>query len=290
LTKENTWRGPFVISGLSGAGKSVLSRALEDLGYLCVDNIPLNLLLPLFQQTENPDRLVVVLDVRTQGLASEFPKILAELRQRFPKLQLLFVEADEAILRQRFSVVRRPHPHRGLSLEQAIFSEREELETLSNRADYRIDTSRLTPHQLRREIWSLAGVGDPATLMSVEFQSFSYLRGVPETASLVLDVRFLPNPFFVAELRDLSGSDPEVRDWLLLQDATGEAIEDFSRILAKLIPKYAAEMKTHLLLAFGCTGGRHRSVFMTEALAERCRQTFPKLNLNINHRDRDHWR
>jgi len=287
---ETRWRGPFVISGLSGAGKSVLSRALEDLGYLCVDNIPLNLLLPLFQQTEDPDRLVVVLDVRTKGLASEFPGILAKLRQSYPGLQLLFVEAGEAILRQRFSVVRRPHPHRGLSLDQAITSEKEELATLSDRADYRIDTSKLTPHQLRREIWSLAGVGDPATLMSVEFQSFSYLQGVPETASLVLDVRFLPNPFFVTELRELSGSDPEVRDWLLAQPASGEAIEDFSHILIKLIPEYAAEMKTQLLLAFGCTGGRHRSVFMTEALAKRCRQAFPKLNLNIHHRDRDQWR
>ena len=288
--KHESWHGPFVISGLSGAGKSVLSRSLEDLGYLCIDNIPLELLEALFRQTESPERLVVVLDVRTRGLAARFPGILKELRSRHPELKLLFVEAAESVLQQRFSVVRRPHPFRGLPLLKAIRGESEELEPLKELADFRMDTTRLTPHQLRREILELAGVHDPSELMTLEFQSFSYLRGVPETASMVFDLRFLPNPFFEARLRTLSGSDSEVRDWLLKQEGVEESITLFSTLIRNLIPKYVVEMKTYLLIAFGCTGGRHRSVFATEAVAEECRRAFPDMAIRMLHRDRDQWR
>ena len=284
------WRGPFVVSGLSGAGKSVLSRSLEDLGYICVDNIPLGLLRPLFEGTENPDRLVVVLDVRRRGLAAELPGILEGLRRDFPGLQLLFVEAGESVIQQRFSVVRRPHPFRGLGLLEAIRGEQRELEPLGRIADFRLDTSRLTPHQLRREILELVGFRDPASLMTVEFQSFSYLRGVPETASMVLDVRFLPNPFFHNELRELSGSDREVSEWLMEQDGVPDNVSRFSALISDLIPKYAAEMKTYLLIAFGCTGGRHRSVFMAESMSEYCHGAFPEMAIRILHRDRDQWR
>jgi len=287
---QQDWRGPFVVTGLSGAGKSVLSRSLEDLGYLCIDNIPLELLEALFERTETPERLVVVLDVRTSGLAARFPAILEKLRRGFPRLKLLFVEADQTILQQRFSVVRRPHPFRGLPLLEAIRGEERELEPLKQLADFRLDTSRLTPHQLRREILELAGVHDPSELMTVEFQSFSYLRGVPETASMVFDLRFLPNPFFEPGLRALSGSDPEVRDWLLAQEGVKENIALFSTLIRDLIPKYAAEMKTYLLIAFGCTGGRHRSVFTTEAVADDCRRAFPDMAVRMLHRDRDQWR
>lgn len=284
------WHGPFLISGLSGAGKSVLSRSLEDLGYNCVDNIPLELLAPLFEGTQDKQRLVVVVDVRAKGLVSNFPAILSRLRQKIPELQFLFVEADETVLQQRFSVVRRPHPFGNLPLAGAIHGEKSKLEPLRQQADLCLDTSKLTPHELRREVLELVGFEDPAQLMTLEVQSFSYLRGVPETASLVLDVRFLPNPFFLPELRPLSGSDTEVKHWLREQADVGELISQYSGLVSKLIPKYAAEMKTHLLIAFGCTGGRHRSVFIAEELFETWREAFPDLLLKIFHRDRDQWR
>jgi len=287
---EKQWQGPFVISGLSGAGKSVLSRSLEDLGYICVDNIPLNLLRPLFEQAEKPKRLVVVVDARAKGIGLKLPGILESLRRDFPGLQLLFVEAQELVLQQRFSVVRRPHPFRDLPLLEAIRGEMRELEALKHLADFCLDTSNLTPHQLRREILELVGYRDPMTLMTVEFQSFSYLRGVPETSSMVLDVRFLPNPFFNSDLRQLSGSDEEVRDWLMAQENVQETLTRFSTLISDLIPKYAAEMKTYLLIAFGCTGGRHRSVFFAERMSEYCRKTFPGMAIRTSHRDRDQWR
>lgn len=284
------WQGPFVISGLSGAGKSVLSRSLEDLGYICVDNIPLDLLSPLFEQAEKPSRLVVVLDVRAEGITLKLPGILESLRNDFPGLQLLFVEARESVLRKRFSVVRRPHPFRNLPLDDAIRGEMRELQPLRHLADFCIDTSNLTPHQLRREILNLTGSRDPMKLMTVEFQSFSYLRGVPETASMVLDVRFLPNPFFQTDLRELSGSDSAVREWLLKRQNVQENLRRFSTLISDLIPEYAAEMKTYLLIAFGCTGGRHRSVFFAEWMSDNCRKAFPEMAIRILHRDRDQWR
>ncbi len=284
------WRGPFVISGLSGAGKSVLSRSLEDLGYTCIDNIPLDLLPPLFERAEEPERLVVVLDVRAKGLALQLPGILEGLRRDFPGLQFLFVEAGESVLQQRFSVARRPHPFRGLPMIEAIRAENRELEPLRGLADFRLDTTRLTPHQLRREILEMVGFSDPSTLMTVEFQSFSYLRGVPETASMVFDVRFLPNPFFCPDLRELSGSDRKVSDWLIRQKGVPDHLSSFSTLIKGLIPEYAAEMKPYLLIAFGCTGGRHRSVFMAESMSEICRAEFPEIAIRTQHRDRDQWR
>lgn len=282
------FRGPFVITGLSGGGKTVLSRSLEDLGYHCVDNIPLDLLEELFGRCEEIEKLVVVLDVRAAGMSEKYPEIHARLTRQHEMLRLIFVEATVAVLEQRFSVARRPHPLRDRGLEQAIVEEKRRLEPIRQLADLVVDTTSLSPHDLRRHILELAGVDKPAELMKIEIQSFSYLQGVPSTASLVFDVRFLPNPYFEETLRPLSGTDSEVAQWLSEQNQVLEAVDRIGSLVKYLVPAYARELKTHLLVAVGCTGGRHRSVFVAEQLARSLEGR--DQTVNIQHRDRDNWR
>jgi UPF0042 nucleotide-binding protein len=281
--------GPFVITGLSGAGKSVLSRSLEDIGYVCVDNIPLELVPSLFERTEGEmNRLVVVLDIRTQGMIQRFPEFFRELKDGIPTLRLIFVEASPQVLLRRFSVARRPHPLRELSLEQAITEERNGLEGVRNLADIIFETSELSPHDLRRQVLALAGGNGDGPTMTLEVQSFSYQQGVPATASLVFDVRFLPNPFFEEELRAFSGDDQPVADWLGAFPEVGEAVDRVMDLISYLLPKYAAELKTNLGVAMGCTGGRHRSVYV----ANRVGEALKKLghDVVVHHRDKERWR
>jgi UPF0042 nucleotide-binding protein len=281
--------GPFVITGLSGAGKSVLSRSLEDIGYVCVDNIPLELVPRLFDRTEGElDHLVVVLDIRTQGMIQRFPAFFRELKERIRTLRLIFVEASPQVLLRRFSIARRPHPLRELSLEQAITEERNALESVRDLADIIFETSELSPHDLRRQVLALAGDNGDGPTMTLEVQSFSYQQGVPATASLVFDVRFLPNPFFEEELRAFSGDDQEVADWLGGFPEVEEAVAKIMDLISYLLPRYAAELKTNLGVAMGCTGGRHRSVYV----ANRVGEALKKLghDVVVHHRDKDRWR
>jgi UPF0042 nucleotide-binding protein len=283
------FHGPFVITGLSGAGKTVLSRSLEDIGYICVDNIPLDLVPLLFARTtENLQRLAVVLDVRTPGMIQLFEEFYRELQGHYDGLRLIFVAASPEILLRRFSVARRPHPLRHLSLEQAIAEERETLQAVRSLADLVFDTTGISPHDLRRQILELAGSDRDRQPLTIEIQSFSYLQGVPATASLVFDVRFLPNPFFEPTLRSLAGDDEPVAEWL---DASTEVREAFSRIqdlISYLLPRYAEELKSHLGIALGCTGGRHRSVYMAERVAGALRDSGHEVV--VHHRDKERWR
>lgn len=284
-----SFSGPFVITGLSGAGKSVLSRSLEDIGYDCVDNIPLELVPELFDRpAEELARLVVVLDVRAKGLAESFPAIHRSLSERFPRLRLVFVEASPETLLRRFSVVRRPHPFRDRSIEQAVADEQAALQGVRGLADLVVDTTHLTPHDLRRQVLSLAGIDAQQTLLTVEVQSFSYLQGVPPTASLVFDVRFLPNPYFVDQLRLLAGDDAPVVEWFAGQPEIDETMERLENLVGWLLPRYGAELKSDLLIAVGCTGGRHRSVYLTERLAASLKASGH--HVVIHHRDKDRWR
>lgn len=285
---SSLFRGPFVITGLSGGGKTVLSRSLEDLGYNCVDNIPLELVEELFRKSQDREKLVVVLDVRAAGMSETFPEIHARLNQQYQMLRLIFVEASDVVLEQRFSVARRPHPLRDMVLERAISEEKIRLEPIRRLADLVVDTTSLSPHDLRRHILELAGVESPAELMKIEVQSFSYLQGVPSTASLVFDVRFLPNPYFEETLRPLSGTDAPVAEWLTGHEEVIEATQRIEDLLEYLVPAYARELKTYLLVAVGCTGGRHRSVFVAEKLAQGLRDR--KHSVDLHHRDRDNWR
>ncbi len=287
---EFAFRGPFVITGLSGSGKTVLSRGLEDIGYQCVDNIPLDLVQALFERSAaDLARLVVVLDVRTKGFTDAFPAVFQELKGASPTLQLVFVEASPEVLLRRFSVSRRPHPLRDRNIERAIADEARSLAPVRTLAHLIIDTNQLSPHDLRRHVLDLGGIGETAQdLLSVEVQSFSYLQGVPPTASLVFDVRFLPNPYFEESLRALAGDDPAVSTWLDRHGEVKEAVTRMSDLVTWLLPRYGAELKTHVTIAVGCTGGRHRSVYVAERLASSIRDA--GYRAVIDHRDKDRWR
>lgn len=286
---EPGFNGPFVITGLSGAGKTVLSRSLEDIGYICVDNIPLDLVPLLFARTsEDLERLAVVLDIRTPGMIQLFPEFFRDLQVQHEGVRLIFVEASPEILLRRFSVARRPHPLREFSLEKAIAEERSQLSVVREMADLVFETTGLSPHDLRRQVLDLAGGTRSRQPLVMELQSFSYLQGVPATASLVFDVRFLPNPFFEPELRSRSGDDAEVRDWLDRSSEVAEASERIMDLLSYLLPRYAEELKSHLGIAFGCTGGRHRSVYMAERVAAELRQN--GYEVVVHHRDKQRWR
>lgn len=289
MATRELFLGPFVITGLSGAGKTILSRSLEDIGYLCVDNIPLDLVPDLFERSEVDRRqLVVVVDVRAKGLTTKLPQIYRQLVGRYPGLRLVFVESSPEILLRRFSVARRPHPLRDRSLEQAIADERDVLREVRALADLIIDTTSLSPHDLRRHVLSLAGVDGAHQLLTIEVQSFSYLQGAPPTASLVFDVRFLPNPFFEEGLRSLAGDDPAVAEWLAASPQVEEAMAKVDDLLAYLLPRYAEELKTLVQIAFGCTGGRHRSVYVAERTAGSLREL--GYEVAVHHRDKDRWR
>jgi UPF0042 nucleotide-binding protein len=287
---ERSFRGPFVITGLSGSGKTILSRSLEDMGYLCVDNIPLSLVSDLFQATaEDADRLVVVLDVRARGMAQRFPEIFRSLKTQHPNLRLVFVEASNDVLLRRYSVARRPHPLRERGIEASIASERRSLEGVRELADLIVDTTDLSPHDLRRQVLSFgAGEDEVPQPLTVEVESFSYLQGAPSTASLVFDVRFLPNPYFQESLRALAGDDEDVRTWLDDQPEVEEAVRRLIDLVRFLLPQYGQELKSYLTIAIGCTGGRHRSVYVADRVARALTESGHEVVLR--HRDKEQWR
>lgn len=278
-----------MLTGLSGAGKSQAIHALEDLGYFCVDNLPTALLPALAQSAEHnvagATPKAVVVDMRDPAFLDEFPRALADLRRR-PLLGtlLIFLEADDSILVQRFSETRRPHP---LAADQTVLDgvakEREALGQIRRMADTVFDTSELTVHDLRRAFKDLSRVGLDKPLV-VTVLSFGYKHGIPLETDLLFDVRFLPNPHFVPALRPLTGRDRAVQEYLDNAEATGLFVDKTIDLLRFLIPRYAAEGKTYLTVAVGCTGGRHRSVVVAESLRQRL-AGLDGVRLRLEHRD-----
>ena len=272
-----------IVTGLSGSGKSYVNKCLEDMGYLCVDNLPLELVEPLLDHVTA--RLVgVILDVRNPGFAARFPEILGRLRSRCPGTRLLFLDASEESLIRRFSETRRPHPLAGeSSLLTALRNEREMLKAVRAVADVVVDTSALTVHELR-SIIQKTFVGDPSRArMVVSTTSFGYKFGVPHDVDLLFDVRFLANPHFVPELKGKTGLDPAVQAYIE-QDPESEAfLTRLIDFLEYLVPRYEKEHKSYLSIGIGCTGGKHRSVYVAERLAEVLkRKGFP---VRVSHRD-----
>jgi UPF0042 nucleotide-binding protein len=258
-----------VVTGLSGAGKSIVTRCFEDLGFRCVDNLPLELIEPLFTHIWQGPGVpwVVVVDVRTQGFTHAFPDLMTRLKAAYPAVRLVFVEATTDAIVRRFSETRRPHPYRSMALVDAVARERAELEPLRALADERLDTTGLTPHELRAEVASRFGSTELALPMVVRCESFGFRYGLPPEANLVFDLRFLPNPHFVPELRPLPGDHPQVSAWL---EREAEVETTFVRIrdmVEALLPAYKREQKSYLVVAFGCTGGKHRSVYFADRLA-----------------------
>jgi RNase adapter protein RapZ len=279
----------IVITGLSGAGKSHAIRALEDLGYFCVDNLPLALI-PTFadltlRRSGEIRRAAVVVDIRGGRQLSGFPDMYRKLeRRRNLRPALIFLEAEDRVLLRRFSETRRPHPlapHR--SAAEGLREERRQLKSIRELADRIVDTSLLSVHELRRAILGLAGGAALAGPLAVTFLSFGFKHGPPMDADLVFDVRFLPNPHFVPELRPFLGSNPRVARYVLRSPAARRFMRLTTALLRFLLPEYIAEGKSYLTIAIGCTGGRHRSVAIAEALA-RALKDVPGVSLRVRQR------
>jgi len=277
-----------VLTGLSGSGKSEAVRALEDLGYFCVENLPTSLIETLADTVSDGqsriDRAAVVVDMRDPDFLQRFPDALAGIRRRKGLgVVVIFLEASDAALVRRFSETRRPHPIGGDQVLESILREREHLETVKQLADKVFDTSDLTVHELRRVFTDLSR-GRPDAQLVVTMVSFGYKHGIPLEADLLLDVRFLPNPHFDLALRPMTGRDREVQEFIVNAEAAKTFLEKTTDLLRFLIPQYASEGKSYLTVGVGCTGGRHRSVVIAERLRRRLART-EGVRLRVKHRD-----
>jgi UPF0042 nucleotide-binding protein len=284
---------PFIVrTGLSGSGKSQAIRALEDLGYFCVDNLPTTLIPTLAKLSlragGDMNKVAIVVDVREGGFLSSFPKIFQGLR-KMPRLNpvLIFLEADNAALVRRFSETRRPHPLApDRSVSEGIRDERARLNKIRDLADEIIDTSDMTVHELRHFFMTLSRDRSRARLV-ITVLSFGYKHGVPVDADLVFDVRCLPNPHFVPALRKRTGRDRAVAQFLEREESTREFMDRLEEYLKYVIPHYVAEGKSYLTIAIGCTGGRHRSVMIAERL-RRGLSDIGGARVRVRHRDISH--
>jgi RNase adapter protein RapZ len=297
LTKERTaahkraGRGqPFIVlTGLSGSGKSQAIRALEDLGYFCVDNLPTTLIPTLAKLSLRAggdiEKVAIVVDVRERNFLSLFPTVFRQL-QRMPRLNplLIFLEASDASLVRRFSETRRPHPlATGRSVTEGIRDERDRLSPIRAMADELVDTSDMTVHELRHFFNTVSR--DPARVqLTVTILSFGFKHGLPVDADLVFDARCLPNPYFVAALRKRTGRDRAVVRFMERDGSTVEFIERLEAYLRYVVPRYVNEGKSYLTIAIGCTGGRHRSVMIAERL-RRALAGVPGATIRLRHRD-----
>ena len=260
-----------IVTGMSGSGKASVLKAFEDLGFYCVDNLPVDLIPKFAELTRNsPDivRAALVVDIREGEALERFPALYRELRQQIPAL-LIFLHARDAVLLRRFSETRRPHPLGGhMPLRQGIARERKLLATIRNLADLVVDTSHFNVHELRNFISDHFRKSAEQRSMLISCISFGYRYGIPSDSDLVFDVRFLPNPNYIPQFHDLSGKDPKVAKYIRSFPQTREFNQHISELLAYLIPHYVREGKSYLTLAFGCTGGRHRSVMIAESIAK----------------------
>lgn len=277
-----------IITGLSGAGRSEAAKALEDLGYFVIDNLPPALIGKMAELAQRPGSAVqhvaLVVDVRGGQFFSELTQALKDLVQRGVDYRIIYLTADDEALVRRFEATRRRHPLAD-RITDGIARERGLLESLRASADLVIDTSDLTVHDLRDRIVGVFSRQPGETRLQVTVTSFGYKFGIPMDADLVLDVRFLPNPHWVEELRPLPGTDPRVREFVTSRQATADFLERFEEMLEVLIPGYLTEGKRYLTVAIGCTGGRHRSVVVGEEVAEMLRRR--GLPVAIEHRDID---
>ena len=278
----------LIITGLSGAGKTQAVRSLEDLGFFCVDNLP-PALIPKFaelcsQSEGKVNKIALVIDIRGGEFFNDLFQALEDLKAMGVYYEILFLEASDEVLVKRFKETRRRHPltPQG-SVIDGISLERKRLRELRGRADIIFDTSGLTPHQLKEEILNIWGKDNRKKGLSITIMSFGYKYGIPLDTDLLMDVRFLPNPYYVPELKLLTGSDPEVQEYVFKSPACREFLTKYFDLLKFLIPNYIREGKAHLVIAIGCTGGRHRSM----ALANRLGQLLQEedYQVTVKHRD-----
>jgi len=263
----------IVISGLSGSGKSTAVRTFEDLGAYCVDNLPTALLpkvLDLFGESTMDHRLVILgMDIRERTFLASFPDVFRGIRERGIPIRLLFLTASENVLVRRYSETRRVHPLGGTgSLLDAIREEKKEMEPLERMADQVVDTSEMSLRDLREEVMTICDGTRVPRELSITLLTFGYKYGIPFDTDLVFDVRFLPNPYFISELKHKTGLDDAVRSFVMGKGETKSFLEEYFRFLGYLIPRYREEGRAYLTIGIGCTGGRHRSVVIARATAE----------------------
>lgn len=276
----------LLVTGMSGAGRSTVSAVLEDLGWFVIDNLPVDLIARVsdLAASGSPDFVGVAFIVGRSGRVQpdQLLAVLTELRAQHVSCRLLFLDAPDDVLIQRFEGTRRRHPFPAPSVASAISGERSQLAALRESADLVIDTGGLTIHQLRRRVAEAFHVGESAATMRVSLVSFGYSRGLPRDVDIVFDCRFLPNPHWVEELRPYSGLDEPVARYVLDQTDAQHFVNDVVALLSWQIPAFAGEGKSYLSIAVGCTGGRHRSVALCEEIARRL--PFPT---TVFHRDVD---
>ena len=275
-----------IITGLSGSGKGSVLKVFEDMGFYAVDNLPIDLI-PTFadlcRHSREISRAALVVDIREGGALKRFPRIFRELR-RENRVYLLFLEAGDAVLQRRFSETRRPHPlGAGTPVLRSIQAERTTLRSIQRLADLTLDTSQFNIHDLRRLILSRFRGSEQEPVLLVSVNSFGFKFGVPSDSDLVFDVRFLPNPNYVPGCKNLTGKHPKVIKYARSFPQTGEFIGRISDLLLYLIPHYVREGKSYLNIGFGCTGGRHRSVLISEAVGRNL--SAAGCSVKVGHRD-----
>jgi len=279
----------FIITGLSGSGKSTALAALEDAGFYCIDNMPVDLLpkfleMPL-ERDSDISGIALVMDLREKGFLSRYSAVFSELKKKGYFFEILFLEAEEEILVQRYSETRRQHPlSTGKRLVEDIRLEKEQLEDLRSAADLVINTSEFNVHELKSKILDIAQKSKKNVPMRINVLSFGFKYGIPFDADLIMDVRFMVNPYFIPKLKELDGEAQAIRDFILGHGDTRAFFDKYLALLDYLIPLYEKEGKAYLTIALGCTGGRHRSVTVARTIFEHI-QAMGK-TVELNHRDR----
>ena len=279
-----------IVTGMSGAGKSTALKVLEDAGYFCVDNLPVPLIPKLAElftvSGSEVQKAALGVDIRSGQSFGELERMLQELDAINMKYEILYLESSDNVLVKRYKETRRFHPLSGSSgrVDEGIKRERERLGFLKKKADYLVDTSHMLTRELRQELNKIFVENKEFKNLYITVLSFGFKYGIPSDADLVFDVRFLPNPYYVDELRPMSGNDPEVRDYVMGNEKAGEFLDKLTDLLEFLIPNYIIEGKTQLVIGIGCTGGKHRSVTLANALFARLSQA-ESYGIRIEHRD-----
>ena len=282
MTKDGRF---LIVTGLSGSGKTVVSHFLEDLGYYCVDNLPAKLIptfVDLWRREEvRIDKVALVVDIREPGFLETFPDVWESIRKKVSP-RLIFLDASDETLVKRFSETRRPHPLARRSILEGVRLERRRMAPIKKMADEVIDTSATNLSQLK-DNFARKFMKKPKSRLQVSIISFGYKYGIPLDSDLIFDTRFLPNPFYIDALRNLTGQDSAVRDFLLGADETQAFLAEFFRFIRFQMPRFVAEGKSNLVISVGCTGGRHRSVVVADELREYLQKQ--KYDIKISHRD-----
>lgn len=277
-----------MVTGMSGAGKSSVLKMLEDVGFFCVDNLPIQLIPKFaqltFEETKNIDKVALGVDIRSGQALDELAAILNDFEENGYKSEILFLDAGTEVLVKRYKETRRVHPLSGAGrVDKGIELERERLEFLKQRADYIIDTSQLLIRELKGEIDKIFIKNEVYTNFFVTVLSFGFKYGIPVDSDLVFDVRFLPNPYYLPELKQKTGNDEEVYQYVMKSEAANEFLNRLEDMLTFLIPNYIIEGKNQLVVSIGCTGGKHRSVTLANAIVSKLKKL--SYGIKVEHRD-----